>query len=130
MRKKMKRKLGLIVLVVIFLMALISLIVVLVATKTELVAAQAELKETQDALNDMENSGQIEALLLAAVTFYTEGQIQESYRLFDYAIEKMANQQGEYINVLPRWLFYDSIVANKFGLKKEAERSSRRFGGG
>ena len=130
MRRKVKRRLGWIVLAIILLMALIFLTVVLVTTKTELAVVRAELKETQTAFNDMENSGQIEALLLAAVTYYTEGQTQKSYRLFDYAIEKMANQQEEYVNVLPRWLFYDSIVANKFGLKKEVKRSSRRFGGG
>jgi len=130
MRKKVKRRLGWIVLVIILLMALISFTVVLVTAKRELAATRAELKEARVALNDMENSGQIEALLLAAVTFYTEGQIQKSYRLFDYAIEKMVNRQKEYVDVLPRWLFYDPIVARKFGLERGVKRSFRRFGGG
>ena len=139
MTKKVKRRLGWIVLVGILLSAIVFFAIALISARTKAAVAKAELAEVQNnltearsALEAAKDEEQIQVLIRVSVVSYTEGDRAAAVRFLEYAISKMDSRQQEDLGMLPAKMKKDPIIAKKLGLKlaKGSHGSARRFGGG
>lgn len=131
MTKKVKQRLGWIVILGILLFTIALLEIGLISARTELAAARQELAAEQSALDDAKEQEQIECFLRISVVSYTEGRRKEAYRFVEYAIYKMADRDVAHLGALPAKMLQDPLIARKLGLKKgKTQIHACRFGGG
>ena len=127
----MKRRLGWIVIVGIFLFAIIFFAVALISARTELAEVKTELATTEFILSVTSEEWQIECFLRTSVVLYTEGRKKEAYRFLEYAIFKMDAKRNADLSMLPAKMLKDPRFAKKLGLTKLTKKGDvRRFGGG
>jgi len=135
MRRKMKRRMGWIVLIGILVSAIAFFAIALTSARTELAKIRAGLVTVGPALEIAAEDEEIKCYLENAVLFYNEGQKRDCFKLLDVAFEKMKDRNRRNFMTLTEEMIRNPAVTSRLGLGtmrnvKATQRTARRFGGG
>jgi len=132
MRKRMKRRMGWIVLVGILLSAIAFFAIVSISARKEVAKIRAGLATVRPALEIAAEDKHIEYYLENAVLFYNEGQKRDCFKFLDTAFERMKDRNRRNLMTLTEEMIRDPAVTSRLGFKtiERTQRNVRRFGGG